>query len=128
MVSVKEGDIIPSPSMAPTTIIHLINPDYLELVIELDEIDITKVALGQRAVISVDALPDEQFDGAVTLVSSVPVIEAGLVLYKVKVSLNVPEGFGLKAGMSATADIITNERSNVLLVPSRAIDKDSQSD
>jgi HlyD family secretion protein len=125
-VYVDEGDVVPDPSMSQVTIIHLIDPTIMELSVELDEIDVPGVELGQRAVISVYALPDEQLAGVVTLVSSVPTREAGLVQYKVKIALNVPEDSRLKAGMSATADIVTDERSSVLLVPNRAIRQDSQ--
>ena len=62
----------------------------------------------------------------VTSISPVATEEAGVILYKVKISFDVPEGFGLKAGMSATADITVDERSNVLLVPDRSIERDSQ--
>ncbi len=125
-VPAKEGDIIPSPSMAPTTIIHLINPDYLELVIEVDEIDIPLVELGQEAVINVDALLDKEFEGVVTSVYPVPKEVGGVVLYNVRVALDAPENSGIKIGMSASADIVTAKRGNVLLVPSRAIGKNEQ--
>ncbi len=49
-----------------------------------------------------------------------------MVVYEVKISFDVPEDYGLKAGMSASADIVIDERSNILLVPSRAITQDSQ--
>ena len=122
-VYVKEGDIIPSPTM---TIIHLIDPSSMELNAEVDEIDIPDVKLGQRAIIEVDALPDEQLEGVVTLIGSLPIVEAGLVLYEVKFGFDVPQVYNLKIGMSAIADIILEERSNVLLVPNRAITQDSQ--
>jgi HlyD family secretion protein len=125
-VMAEEGDIIPSPSMAPKTIIHMINPDYLELVIEVDEIDIPQVSLGEKAVISVDALPDASFQGLVTAVYPLPQEVGGVVLYNVKIGLDVPDNSGIRVGMSASADIMIAERSNVLLVPSRAIEKDDQ--
>jgi HlyD family secretion protein len=121
-VYVEEGDIIP----AATTIVHLIDPSVMELNAEADEIDVPDIKPGQRAIIEVDALPDEQLEGVVTLIGSLPIVEAGLVLYEVKIGFDVPEGSGLKVGMSATTDIILEERSNVLLVPNRAITQDSQ--
>ena len=124
-VYVKEGDIIPPPTMAPKVIIYLIDPSSMELKAEVDEIDIPDVGLGQRAIIEVDALPEEQFEGVVTSVGSLPIVEAGLVLYEVKISFDVSEGSGLKLGMSATADIIVQQRENALLVPERAIERDS---
>jgi len=123
---VKEGDITPSPTMSSMPVVYLIDPTSMELSAEVDEIDVPGVKPGQRAIIEVDALPDEQFEGVVTLVGSLPVVEAGLVLYKVKIGFDVPEGSELKVGMSATADIIIQQRNNVLLVPDRAVERDSQ--
>ena len=98
----------------------------MELEAEVDEIDIPDVELGQRAIIEVDALPDEKFDGVVTLISPVPIIESGLVSYEVRIGFTVPSDSKLRVGMSATADIIVQQRENVLLVPERAIGHDSQ--
>jgi len=125
-VNAEEGDIISSPGMSQVAIVHLIDLATMELGVDLDEIDIPGVALEQRAVISVDALPDVQLEGRVTHISPLPTLEAGVTLYKVKIGFDVPQGSGLRVGMSATADIITNERSGVLLVPNRAIKQDSQ--
>jgi len=121
MVLAKEGDIIPSPSMAPTTIVHMINPDYLELVIDIDEIDIPLVELGQKAVIDLDALPNVSFTGEVTAVYPVPMEVGGIVLYKTRISMDAPEKSGIKVGMSASATIVAESQENVLIVPSRAI-------
>jgi HlyD family secretion protein len=125
-VLAKEGDNIPSPSMAPTTIIYLIDPDLMELVVAVDEIDIPLVRLNQGAVITVDALPDAEFKGTVTAVYPVPKDEAGVVLYDVRLSIDAPEKAGIRVGMSASSDIKFEERSQVLLVPSRAIGEDDQ--
>lgn len=126
VVPVKEGDNIPSPSMVPQTIVHMIDPDYLELVIEVDEIDIPLVRSDQGADVSVDALPDEVFEGLVTAVYPVPTEVGGIVLYKVRISLDVPADSGIKIGMSASADIVIEKHSNVLVVPSRAVGKNDQ--
>ena len=55
-----------------------------------------------------------------------PTIEAGLVIYDVTINFDVAEDSELRVGMSATVDIITDERNNVLLVPNRAITQGSQ--
>jgi HlyD family secretion protein len=125
-VDVEEGDIIPASGMSQVTIVHLIDPTSMELSVDLDEIDIPDVRLNQRAVIEVDALPDVQLEGRVISISPLPTVEAGVVLYNVKIGFDVPWGSGLKVGMSATADIITDERSSVLLVPDRAIKQDEE--
>jgi HlyD family secretion protein len=123
-VYVDEGDIIPPPTMAPTVAIYLITPTSLELEAEVDEIDIPQVKVGQSAVIEVDAITDEIFDGTVSSVSPVPKIESGLVLYEVTVSLVIPADAGIMVGMSATADIMIDKSENTLLVPERAIGVD----
>ncbi len=121
-VSVDEGDTVSTA----TTIIHLIDPSSMELKVQVDEIDIPEVKPGQRAIIEVDALPALPLEGEVSFISLLPTEEAGVIVYDVKVTFDVPEGIGLRAGMSATADIIIAERNDVLLVPDRAIKQNSQ--
>jgi HlyD family secretion protein len=121
-VGTEEGDTI----TAAAPIIYLMDPASKELVVDVDETDVTKVKLGQRAIIEADALPGILLEGKVTYVSPVAWNSAGLMLYEVKIYLDVPDGSHLKVGMSATADIVIEERANVLLVPNRAIKRDSQ--
>jgi len=121
-VFADEGDII-TPAVP---IIHLIDPTVMEIEVEVDEIDIAEVKVGQRVVIEVDALPTLQLEGRVTSISALSIETGGVVLYEVTIGFDVPSGSGLKLGMSATADIIIKEASNVLLVPSRAITEDSE--
>jgi len=121
-VDAEEGDII----LSTVTIIHLIDPSSMELEVEVDEIDIAEVKPGQRAIIEVDALPALQLEGEVASISLLSTETGGLVLYEVTIDFDVPQDYNLKIGMSAIADIIFEERSNVLLVPNRAISQDSQ--
>ena len=125
-VYVDEGDVIPSPTLATQAIIHLIDLATMELNVEVDEIDIPGVEPSQRAIIEVDALPDLPLEGVVTFISPLAKEEAGVVLYEVTIGFDVLQGSGIKAGMSVDADIVINERSNVLLVPDRAIKQDSE--
>jgi len=121
-----EGDIIPSPSMGAKIIVHLIDTNSLELKVQVDEIDVAEVKPGQRAIIEVDALPALLLEGKVSSISLLPTVEAGVIVYDVRIDFDTPEGSGFRVGMSATADIVIAERSNVLLVPDRAIKQDSQ--
>ncbi len=121
-VDVDEGDTISTA----TTIIHLIDPSSMELKADVDEIDVAEVKPGQRVIIEIDALPAFQLEGEVTFISSLAEEEAGVVLYEVKIDFAIPEGSGLRAGMSATADIIINERNDVLLIPARAVEEDDE--
>ena len=125
-LSAEEGDIIPSPTMSPQPVIYLIDPTGLELVVEIDEIDVPEVKLGQEVIIELDALPDTEFKGVVTIIYPLATEVGGVVLYDVKIELDVPEDSGIKVGMSASADIILANRSNVLLVPDRAITEDGE--
>lgn len=125
-VYVKEGDILASPTMASRPVIHLIDPVSMELTVEVDEIDIASVEPGQKVAIELDALPELQLEGKVISISSLPEPQATVVAYEVKIAFDVPPDSRGKVGMSADADIVIAERSNVLLVPDRAIDADSQ--
>ena len=125
-VMVKVGDIVPSPAMVSKTVIQLIDPDLMELVVEIDEIDIPMVRLNKEAVITVDALPDTEFKGMVVAVHPVPKEEGGVVLYNVRLSLDAPENSGIKIGMTASAKIMFEEHNQVLVVPSRAVGKNDQ--
>ncbi len=121
-VYVRAGDTVSST----TTILHLIDLTTMQLNVELDEIDIPDISLGQKAVIELDALPTLNLEGRVTSIHPVPTVESGVVLYEVEIDFAVPRDSGLRVGMSAEADIIISERSDVLLVPERAIEQDSQ--
>jgi HlyD family secretion protein len=125
-VNVEEGDVIPAPGASQLAVVHLIDVSNMELVVELDEVDVPGVDPGQKVLISVDALPELGLEGKVISISPLPEVEAGVVSYRVKIGFDVPGGSGLKVGMSATADIVIDERSGVLLLPDRAINYDAQ--
>ena len=120
-VNVDEGDTVSTA----TPIVHLIDLGSMELKEGVDEIDIPSVKLNQKAIIEVDALPDLLIEGKVSSISPVPTVQAGLVIYDVTISFDVPEDSEVKVGMSATADIIVTERNDILLLPARAIQQDS---
>ncbi|MFC1917035.1 efflux RND transporter periplasmic adaptor subunit [Chloroflexota bacterium] len=121
-VYVDEGDSV----SATTKVINLVDLNTLELIVEVDEIDIPSMKLGQRAIINVDALVGVELEGEVTFIPPVAKEKTGLVLYDVEISFDVPQDLGLKGGMSATADIVIKERSNALLLPNEAITLDDQ--
>ncbi|MFH1015774.1 MAG: efflux RND transporter periplasmic adaptor subunit, partial [Chloroflexota bacterium] len=121
-VSAEEGDTI-SPV---NTIIHILDPVNMKLSLELDEIDVPQVKPGQEAVITLDALPGKKFTGKVSNIFPLPRVVGGVVLYDVKINFDVPKDTGIKVGMSASADVITDKRTGVLLVPNRAVTQDKQ--
>jgi len=125
-VGVKPGDELSTMDYATRTIVYLVDPTTMELELDVDEIDIPGIRLWQKAIISVDALPDLYLEGRVSNISTTPTEVSGLIMYSVTVSFDVPEGSALRVGMSATADIINQKQSDVLLVPDRAVAQDSQ--
>lgn len=121
-VNVEQGDTITTAM----TIADMMDPSRMELIIELDEIDVPMVKIGQEVIISLDALPDSEFAGVVSAIFPVPKEVGGVVLYDIEVTLNVPEDSGIRIGMSASADIVLDKRTDVLLIPYRAINEDEE--
>jgi HlyD family secretion protein len=92
---------------------------------KVDEADIGKVFLGQRARIVVESFKDKKFEGEVTKISPLGVIKDNVTTFEVRVSIQNATG-ELKANMSANAEIILEEKKSVLLVPEAAIVYDKQ--
>jgi HlyD family secretion protein len=92
---------------------------------KVDEADISKVYLGQRARIVVESLKDKKFDGKVTKISPMGVEKDNVTTFEVKVSIQNSTG-ELKANMTANAEIIQEEKHRVLQLPEAAVvyDKD----
>jgi HlyD family secretion protein len=92
---------------------------------KVDQADIGKVYLGQTSRIVVESFKDKKFSGEVTKISPLGVEKDNVTTFEVRVSIRNPGGL-LKANMSANAEIILEEKQNVLLVPETSIvyDKD----
>jgi len=92
---------------------------------KVDQADIGKVYLGQRARIVVESFKDKKFEGKVTKISPMGVEKDNVTTFEVRVSIQNPTG-ELKANMSANAEIILEEKPKVLLIPESAVvyDKD----
>lgn len=91
----------------------------------VDEADIGKVSFGQRARIVVESYKDKPYEGTVTKISPMGKEKDNVTTFEVRVSIQNPEG-ELRANMSANAEIIREEKKDVLLVPESAViyDKD----
>lgn len=112
----KEGEMA-----APgEPIISLMSVSGLQIEVEVPEVDIGKVKLGQRAEIGLDAFPDEVFWGRVVKIDPAEEIIQGVVYYKVTIDFDKLDK-RIKSGMTADIDIITQEKNNVLVVPARAV-------
>jgi len=92
---------------------------------KVDEADVGKVYLGQSARIEVESFKDKKFEGRVTKIAPLGQEKDNVTTFEVRVSIQNPGG-ELRANMSANAEIILEEKRNVLLVPEGALifDKD----
>ena len=92
---------------------------------KVDEADIGRVYLGQRARIVVESFKDKSFEGKVTKISPLGVEKDNVTTFEVRVSIQNPGG-ELKTNMTANAEVILEEKKNVLMVPESAVvyDKD----
>ncbi len=92
---------------------------------KVDEADIGRVYLGQRARIVVESFKDRAFEGKVTKISPLGVEKDNVTTFEVRVSIQNPGG-ELKTNMTANAEVILQEKKGVLLVPESAVlyDKD----
>jgi HlyD family secretion protein len=123
-VNIKRGERVPVEQAA--MIITDLSAFHID--VEVDEIDIGRVATGQSVIVAVDAVPDEDFTGRVAEISPGPMqgASSGIVAYEVTINLdnNDPR---LKSGMTADATIETDRLEEVLVVPNRAVSVDRSS-
>lgn len=94
-----------------------------KLVLSVDEMDITSIALGQEADILLDAFPNEHFDATVQHISRVGDTSKSITTFRVE--LTVANDDRLSAGMNASATISISEKTDVLLIPVAAIYEDA---
>ncbi len=87
--------------------------------ISVNEVDASKIRLGQKATLSFDALPDVTIAGTVASIDSVGTASQGVVSYSIVIGFDTPNASVLP-GMSVTADIITGTETG-LMVPANAI-------
>jgi HlyD family secretion protein len=91
----------------------------LVVTVSIDEVDIAKIKLGQKADITFDALPDQKFTGTVSDISDVGVVSNSAATFDVKVALDKTDG--VKTGMTANVEILVNHKEGALLVPIEAV-------
>ncbi len=140
LLSVKKGEKVAGNSFAlGTEILRIADMSKIEVRVDVGENDVPKVKLGDSAIIDVDAYSDRKFKGIVTQIASsnngaatqsaLTSTSSDVTQYKVYVRL-LPESymdllgkgtFPFRPGMSASADIQTTTRTNVLSVPINAV-------
>ena len=92
---------------------------YLEMSINVDELQISSISVGQQVQITADAVPDKTYVGTVTRVSMKGTSNGGTTTYPV--SIRIDDTDGLRPGMNANAEIVVAEAKNALVVPNAAV-------
>lgn len=115
---VEVGQTVVS-SMNVANLYTIADLDNMQIVGNVDEADIGQVEVGQRVTFSVDAYPDEMFDGTVTQVRLSPTTESNVVTYEVIVGTSNPD-HKLIPGLTANLTIYTLSEKDVQLLPANA--------
>ena len=105
---------------AGATAFRLDNLSSLLLDVEVSEVDINNVSLGQPVTLSFDAILGKEYHGEVVEVAQTGAVNQGVVNFKVTVELTDADQ-DVKPGMTAAVNIVVNEMQDVVLVPNRAV-------
>ena len=118
--NVDVGQTVAASFQTPT--LFLIAQDLTKMQVDsnVSESDIGEVRVGQPASFTVDAYPGEAFHGAVVQVRNAPTTVQNVVTYDVVVGVDNPQ-LKLKPGMTATVNIVTAQRDDVVRIPVRAL-------
>ena len=110
--NVTAGEI--SPAALPA--ITLLDTSRFRVTVGVDEIDVGRLAEGQTAQVTLDALPDVAITGTVERIAPVATLEDGVVTYDVTVGL-IPTDAPIRAGMTANVTVLVEELADVLKIP-----------
>jgi HlyD family secretion protein len=115
-LDIAPGDIVNSGKQAFRI------DDFSSIFVDLQvsEIDINNLQLGQPSSLTFDAIPDKQYTGVVTKIGSVGTVSQGVVNYPVTVQVTNSDE-AVKPGMTAAVSIVIAQHDNVLMVPNQAI-------
>lgn len=117
---VEEGQTVASSFSTPTLFKIARDLTDMRVIADVDEADIGDVKEGQRVTFTVDAFPDDTFEGQVTQVRQEATTESNVVTYEVVISAP-NDDLKLKPGLTANVVILTMEAKDVLAVPSKAL-------
>ncbi|HON54334.1 MAG TPA: efflux RND transporter periplasmic adaptor subunit [Bacteroidales bacterium] len=118
--AVDEGQTVAASFNTPTLFIIANDLTRMQVIANVDEADIGEVKEGQKVTFTVDAFPDDIFNGNVTQVRLQPTTTSNVVTYEVVVDAFNPN-YKLKPGLTANITIITMEKEDILMVPVKAL-------
>jgi len=118
--AVEEGQTVAASFNTPELFTIAQDLTDMRVIADIDEADIGGVKEGQRVTFTVDAFPDDQFEGSVTQVRQQATTESNVVTYEVVISARNND-LKLKPGLTANVTIYTLEKNNVLVAPAKAL-------
>lgn len=118
--AVEEGQTVAAGFETPTLFTIANDLTQMQVVADVDEADIGQVADGQRVEFTVDAYPDDTFNGTVEQVRLEATTESSVVTYEVVITAYNPD-LKLKPGLTANVTIYTLEKDQALAVPTKAL-------
>ena len=118
--AVEEGQTVAAGFETPTLFTIANDLTQMQVVADVDEADIGQVRDGQRVSFTVDAYPDDTFEGMVEQVRLEATTESSVGTYEVVITAHNPD-LKLKPGLTANVTIYTLEKENALSVPTRAL-------
>lgn len=119
--TVKAGDNVGTGSNSSNALCTIYDLSYLQMTLNIDELDIDNVAVGQVVNITSDAKDGQTFTGVVTKVSVVGTTSGGTTTYPVTVRID--DTGGLRPGMNVDAEIVLSSADDVLAIPSLAVNR-----
>jgi len=119
-ISTQEGETVAAGLSAPT-FVNIIDLSRLQVNAYVDETDIGKIRVGQKATFTVDSFPKKAFKGEVTAIYPKAVIQENVVNYEVIIGVKDDFVDLLRPEMTANVNIIIDSKEKALTVPSEAI-------
>ena len=117
--NVKAGDTVGTDTASSETLCTIYDPSYLEMTLNVDELEILSIKEGQTVTITADAISDRTFTGVVTSVSAAGTTTGGTTTYPV--TIRIDDTGDLLPGMNATAEIEVSSAENALTIPNGAV-------
>ena len=117
--NVKAGDTVGTDTASSETLCTIYDLSYLEMTLNVDELEILSIKEGQTVTITADAISDRTFTGVVTSVSAAGTTTGGTTTYPV--IIRIDDTGDLLPGMNATAEIEVSSAENALTIPNGAV-------
>ena len=117
--NVKAGDTVGTDTVSSETLCTIYDLSYLEMTLNVDELEILSIKEGQNVTITADAISDRTFTGVVTSVSAAGTTTGGTTTYPV--TIRIDDTGDLLPGMNATAEIEVSSAKNALTIPNGAV-------